>query len=181
MGESTDSSVSVQGENKQKSPINTFLRIAFRNQPDRPPCTLSPPGKTTVNTFFSPAFNNRQLGKPSEYKCSLPSAYGDLHDSHPRTECKTCCRFTALPNSLSPSLLYCLNSPRDYSAWCTELLNKNPQGLAMRYHPALCSASQGKERLFQRKPAVRLSASSPPQPQPWRLHGWDAGFKHHLG
>lgn len=150
-------------------------------QPDRPPCTLPLPGKTTVNTFSSPAFNNRQLGKPSEYKCSLPSAYRDLHDSHPRTECKTCCRFTALPNSLSPSLLYCLNSPQDYSARCTELLNNNPQGLAMRCRPVLCSASQGKEGLFQRKPAVRLSAPSRSQPKPWRLPGWDADFTQHLG
>lgn len=93
--------VSVQGECKQESTINTSLRTAFRKQLNRPPCTLSLPSKTTVNIFYSPAFNNMQFEKPSEYKCLLPSAYGDLCDSYPRTECKTCCHFTALPNSLS--------------------------------------------------------------------------------
>lgn len=166
--ESTESSDCASKTKQAKEPKTTSLRATSRKQLHRLPCTSSLPGKTTINNFSSIT----ELGKSSEYKCSLHWAYSDLHDTHPRTKCKTWSHSTALPNSLSPACCTILIAPGIMVHGAPNCRIITPR--AWQRDAILLCALLLREK---RRPFQRLSAPSLQWPEPWRLC---AGFAHCL-
>lgn len=148
----------MQAENKQNSPKTTFLRAAFREQLDRPPCTLSLPGKNNSKHIFFPNIQQQSLGNhlntnmhyPQHTEVSMTHIQGQsvkhaaILQLFPRASPPACCAVLIVPGIMVHGATNC---------WII-----NPRGLEMQCHPALCSVSQGKKESFQRKPAVSLSA-----------------------